>query len=204
VASPSESLGRRREGHLSDGKNGERALPLIGATGPTLGSRIGKAVDVSVTPQGDASARRAQPSDADELARLRWIWRAVERNEEGNPDRFRKEFAIWISEHDRTHVPFLVEVGGCAVGMAWLVIAERIPGPANWRRRSGDLQSVYVKAEHRDRGLGRFLVGTLIEGARQEGLVYLSVHPSPRSFPFYRRLGFTGDGSLLSLDLRRD
>ena len=44
----------------------------------------------------------------------------------------------------------------------------------------------------------------LIEGARKEGLDYLVVHPSPRSFPFYRRLGFTGEGILLSLDLVRD
>lgn len=132
------------------------------------------------------------------------MWRAVERSEEGDQDRFRREFGIWISEHNRTHMPFLVEMGGRAVGMAWLVITERIPGPENWRRLSGDLQSVYVRAEHRDRGLGSVLIGKLIEGARQEGLVYLSVHPSPRSFPFYRRLGFTGEGSLLSLDLRDD
>ncbi len=44
----------------------------------------------------------------------------------------------------------------------------------------------------------------LIDGARGEGLEYLSVHPSPRSFPFYRRLGFTGEGSLLFLALDSD
>ena len=44
----------------------------------------------------------------------------------------------------------------------------------------------------------------LIDGARREGVDYLFVHPSPRSFPFYRRLGVTGDGSLLFLDLARD
>lgn len=151
----------------------------------------------------EASARRGGPADADDLARLRWIWRAVERNEQGDPDRFRKEFADWISEHERSHVPFLVEAGGCAVGMAWLAIIERVPGPEIWRRRSGHLQSAYVTPEHRDRGLGTLLIGELIEGARNEGLDYLLVHPSPRSFPFYRRLGFSGEGRLLFLDLVR-
>jgi hypothetical protein len=42
---------------------------------------------------------------------------------------------------------------------------------------------------------------TLIAGARTESLEYLSVHPSPLSFPFYRRLGFTGEGNLLFLEL---
>jgi GNAT superfamily N-acetyltransferase len=128
----------------------------------------------------------------------------VERNELGDPDRFREEFAIWTSEHERTHVPYLVEVDGRAVGMAWLAIIERIPGPEIWRRLSGHIQSVYVTQEHRDGGLGTLLIGELIEGARLEGLDYLIVHPSPRSFPFYRRLGFTGEGSLLSLDLVRE
>jgi GNAT superfamily N-acetyltransferase len=106
-----------------------------------------------------------------------------------------------MAEHHATHVPFLVEVGGSSVGMAWLVIIERIPGPENWKRLSGFLQSVYVLPEHRNDGLGSVLMERLIDAARREGLEYLSVHPSPRSFPFYRRLGFTGEGSLLFLAL---
>ena len=159
---------------------------------------------VTATPSDDATARTGGQSDADALARLRWIWRAVERTEVGDPDRFRDEFGIWISLHERTHVPYLVEVDGCAVGMAWLAIIERIPGPEIWKRLSGHVQSVYVMAEHRDGGLGSLLMEELIDGAKREGVDYLFVHPSPRSFPFYRRLGFTGEGSLLFLDLARD
>ena len=85
--------------------------------------------------------------------------------------------------------------------MAWLVIIERVPGPEKWTRLSGFVQSVYVAPEHRNGGTGSLLMEKLIDGAREEGLEYLSVHPSPRSFPFYRRLGFTGEGSLLFLAL---
>jgi GNAT superfamily N-acetyltransferase len=106
-----------------------------------------------------------------------------------------------MAEHRGTHLPFVVELDGAAVGMAWLVIIERIPGPERWTRLSGNVQSVYVVAEHRDDGLGTLLIGNLIEGAQEMGLEYLSVHPSPPSFPFYRRLGFGGDGSLLFLPL---
>ena len=49
-------------------------------------------MDVAINPLDDASARRSGPSDAQELARLRWIWRAMERTEKGDPDRFRTEF----------------------------------------------------------------------------------------------------------------
>ena len=105
-------------------------------------------------------------------------------------------------DHRSTHLPFVLEENGTAVGMAWLAIIERIPGPEQWRRLSGNVQSVYVLADHRNRGFGATLLGALVSDARRRGLEYLSVHPSPRSFPFYRRLGFVGEGSILFLDLR--
>ena len=160
-----------------------------------------QAVGMTIVPEAHASARRADPSDSDALAQLRWTWRAVERGERGDTDQFRRDFATWVTEHGGTHVPFLVEAEGCGVGMAWLVIIERVPGPEKWTRLSGFVQSVYVAPEHRNGGTGSLLMEKLIDGAREEGLEYLSVHPSPRSFPFYRRLGFTGEGSLLFLAL---
>lgn len=159
---------------------------------------------MTAAPETDTSARRADISDSDELARLRWTWRAAERGEKGDPNQFRRDFVTWVAEHHDTHMPFLVEVDGCAVGMAWLVVIERIPGPENWKRLAGFLQSVYVRPERRNGGVGSLLMRELIAGAKREGLEYLSVHPSPLSFPFYRRLGFTGEGSLLFLALESD
>ena len=161
-------------------------------------------MDVTTGPQRTASARPADLSDASELARLRWIWRAVERDETGDPSRFRIDFGDWMADHHRSHLPFVVEVDGSAVGMAWLVIIERIPGPEKWTRLLGAIQSVYVVADHRNNGLGSLLIGRLVAEAERINLDYLSVHPSPLSFPFYRRLGFTGEGSLLFLALNSD
>jgi GNAT superfamily N-acetyltransferase len=172
---------------------------------------------MSSLPPGSVAARRADLSDAERLARLRWVWRTVERDEEGDWDRFQADFADWMAQHARTHVPFLVEKADAAVGtqtdaavgtqtesaigMAWLAVIDRVPGPQRWTRLSGAIQSVYVRAEERDGGAGSLLVRKLMEEARGEGLDYLSVHPSPRSYPFYRRLGFTGEGALLYLEL---
>jgi GNAT superfamily N-acetyltransferase len=161
----------------------------------------GHAVAVTAHSETNSAARRADLSDSDELARLRWLWRVVERGEKGDPVRFQRDFLAWTAEHHRTHVPFLVEVDSRAVGMAWLAIIERIPGPQKWRRLSGFVQSVFVAPEHRNGGLGSQLMEEVIDGARREGSEYLSVHPSPPSFPFYRRLGFAGEGSLLFLAL---
>ncbi len=125
----------------------------------------------------------------------------MERDETGDRDRFGHDFGDWMTEHHDTHLPFVVEVDGSPIGMAWLAIIERVPGPEKWTRLSGAIQSVYVLAEYRNAGVGTVLMEELIGGARRLGLDYLSVHPSPLSFPFYRRLGFGGEGSLLFLDL---
>jgi GNAT superfamily N-acetyltransferase len=117
------------------------------------------------------------------------------------PD-FLLAFGRWMTDHGDTHQAFLAEVDRQPVGMAWLVRVERVPGPGVWTRLAGTVQSAYVLPEHRDRGLGAALVGALLDEAAARGFDYVSVHPSQRSFPFYRRLGFRDSGRVLEIDLR--
>ena len=138
-----------------------------------------------------ATIRWGSADDARALARLRWNWR-LDRGEvpAGDLDAFTADLRGWIEGHAASHLPAVAEVEGEVVGMAWLAVVERIPGPGVWTRLSGYLQSVYVEPPHRDGGLGARLVGVVIDEARSRGLDYLAVHPSERSMPFYRRLGF--------------
>lgn len=146
---------------------------------------------------------QATAADSEELAHLRWVWRAVERSEIGmaKPD-FSAEFGRWFVDHLGSHVAFLARAGALAVGMAWLAVIERVPGPAIWTRRAGHLQSVYVLPDYRDRGIGAALVTEALQEAAKHGLDYVIVHPSERSFPLYRRLGFRETGGELEADLR--
>jgi GNAT superfamily N-acetyltransferase len=137
------------------------------------------------------------------LADLRWAWRAVERSEAGlSRPVFVAAFQRWFEDHRGTHAAFLAHVGGVPVGMAWLATIERVPGPAVWTRLAGHLQSVYVLPEHRSGGIGAALVTAVVQEAEAGGFDYIVVHPSERSFPLYRRLGFCETGALLELDLR--
>ena len=116
---------------------------------------------------------------------------------------FTSAFEAWVREHRGTHVPFVAVAAGEVVGIAFLAVIVRVPGPARGSRQAGALQSVYVHPERRGAGIGRRLCEAVIDEASRRGLDYLIVHPSERSFPLYRRLGFVGSGSLLELDLRR-
>jgi len=110
-------------------------------------------------------------------------------------------FARWVADHAASHQPFIAVDADQPVGIAFLALVERVPGPARWTRLSGIVQSVYVIPERRDEGIGGRLMHTVISHARAQSLEWLIVHPSRRAVPFYRRLGFTGTTRMLRLEL---
>jgi GNAT superfamily N-acetyltransferase len=97
------------------------------------------------------------------------------------------------------HIPFLAYRGTTPIGMAWLAVVDRVPGPEHFTRRSAYIQSVYVMEHERAEGVGTRLVEFVIDHARREGLHYLAVHPSERAFLLYRRLGFEETGRVLGI-----
>ncbi len=139
------------------------------------------------------------------LASLRWEWRAEEGGERGlSRTEFATEFEVWVDDHRDSHLAWLAtDAIGDAIGMAWLAIVDRVPGPGVWLRRAGNVQSVYVRTPHRGRGAGTMLLDQVIACARELRLDYLTVHPSERSFSLYRRAGFRAWDGVLELDLFR-
>lgn len=149
---------------------------------------------------------RAGDDDLGDLIALRFRWRTEEAGETGmSREEFDRNCREWILEHRRSHFGYLARVDGRPIGCAWLCIIDRVPGPGRFERRGGILQSVYVAPAARNAGVGSELITVLLEDARAMGLDYLMVHPSSKSFDFYRRLGFaTADRALeLRLDATR-
>lgn len=140
------------------------------------------------------TVRRGSAGDAVALAELRLRGHS---GGELDRDAFVEAFAAWVGDHAETHLPFLVEVDGAVAGMAWLLVAERVPGPDRPRRRFGDVQAVYVLPELRDRGVGAALLAAVLAEARGLGLEHVTVHSSERAVSLYRRVGFGPDRTWL-------
>lgn len=140
------------------------------------------------------TVRRATATDAPALARLNWRWRVEERGEAAATavDRatFLDFFASWMADHVATHLPFVAEADGRLAGMAWLMLAERVPSPIRPDRRTGDVQSVYVIPELRGRGIGAALLDALLHEALDRELEHVTVHSGTRAAPLYLRSGF--------------
>jgi GNAT superfamily N-acetyltransferase len=145
--------------------------------------------------------RRASDDDVAHLASLRYTWRVEERGERGlEATEFESQLREWMHRHRDSHLGYLAIEEEVAVGCAWLCVIDRIPGPGTFIRRSGALQSVYVRPARRSVGVGSALVRFVVSEARAMKLDYLGVHPSEQSFTFYRRLGF--DAADRALELR--
>ncbi|MFY1577123.1 GNAT family N-acetyltransferase [Verrucosispora sp. WMMD703] len=124
--------------------------------------------------------RRAGVADVAALAELRGI--------DGNTLR---AYADWVAAHAQTHLPFVAEIDGLVVGAAWLHVAQRVPGNGALERWYGDIQSVEVRAEYRNRGIGGALMAAILAEARSRGLLHVTVHSGRRAVEFYLRNGFT-------------
>ncbi|SFF01804.1 N-acetylglutamate synthase, GNAT family [Actinoplanes philippinensis] len=128
----------------------------------------------------------AGPADVAALAELRGI------EADGVP-----AYAAWILSHAETHLPFVAEIDGRVIGCAFLFVAERVPGNGSTTRRYGDVQSVMVREEHRNRGVGAAMMAAILAEARTRGLLHVTVHSGRRAVDFYLRNGFTHHRQIL-------
>jgi GNAT superfamily N-acetyltransferase len=143
-----------------------------------------------------------------DLARMRTEWTVAQG---GAPDpRFEQELRDWWdreSAHRRAWVA-LAGGGGVgaepaepAVGMANLMVFERMPRPGRDAGRWAYVANVWVDPAHRGRGVGRLLMATALDWCRAEGLVRVVLNPSEMSVPLYTSLGFRPADDLMRLDL---
>jgi GNAT superfamily N-acetyltransferase len=135
--------------------------------------------------------RLARADELTALAVLRWQDTAESTTPAQSCDDFIPVFLDWVNEVKATHTPF-VAVDDVPIGMAWLARVARTPLPGGVRRVGGDVQTVYIRPEHRNRGIGAELVRTLLRHAWDQGMTTMTVSSSTRAVPLYQRLGFTG------------
>ncbi|GIJ43746.1 N-acetyltransferase [Virgisporangium aliadipatigenens] len=146
----------------------------------------------------DVTVRPASDADVPALAGLRWRRATQERGYQGdNLDEFVSALADWMRGHPE-HRAFVAEASGEVVGMAWLAILDRVPTANKYCRRGGDVQSVFVVPEMRDRGVGALLMKAVLDESRRLELEHVTVHSSPRAVPFYVRNGWEHDPEWLS------
>ena len=143
--------------------------------------------------------RVADADDLGALTRLRRLWTEENAGAPIEDPSFDAAFGEWWESERPTRTFFLVELDGAAIGMANVKRYERMPVPGRSAGCWGYVGNVFVLPVHRDEGVGAVLMRRLEEWAWSAGMEHLRLAPSPRSVPFYDRLGYA-PGSVVELD----
>ena len=135
--------------------------------------------------------RSAQPEDVARLAALKEAWAQLSRPVSESERRdFAEHLSAWMRSQGQALMCHVAEIGGELVGMAWLVLFERVPDIHDRIRLTGDIQSVYVLPQHRQRGIGTALVRSLTDAADERGVPRVTVSASAAAASIYSGEGF--------------
>jgi GNAT superfamily N-acetyltransferase len=110
---------------------------------------------------------------------------------------FADQLSAWMDRMGDRMVCRVAVMGEDLVGMGWLVVFERVPNFGELKRKTGDLQSVYVVPGKRGHGIGLALVSALCTEADARGIARLTVHSSTPGIALYEAAGFRQGATLL-------
>lgn len=137
------------------------------------------------------SLRVAGPGDVGALALLR----SLESGAGAAEPAFARQMAHWLAGEGGRRTIWLAAVGDLPVGMVSLLEYRRMPRPGGSASRWGYVGNMFVREEHRDRGIGAALLEALVAVADERAYVRLVLAPSARATPLYLRAGFMMPGS---------
>ena len=162
--------------------------------------------DGSANPATPAVVRRAVPSDAEELARLRYAFRLERRPATEEPDAFFERCASWMRPRLNVDSPwsvFVAERDGQIVGNVWVQIIEKIPNPGPEPELHAYVSNFFIVPHERDTGLGTRMLNVILEHCRTHSVDTVFLWPSERSRPLYDRFGFEAPTDVLVLGPQR-
>jgi len=141
----------------------------------------------------DLVIRRAVPSDAQALARLRCEFRLSLR-EAAEPDAaFLERCTAWMRERlgsDSVWRCWVVEREGVIRGNVWLQIIEKLPNPVGEPERHGYVSNLYVQSVLRGAGIGGALLERSLRECEAQHVDSVVLWPTPQSRTLYQRHGF--------------
>ncbi|KAE8764951.1 GNAT family N-acetyltransferase [Georgenia thermotolerans] len=132
--------------------------------------------------------RRARAADLPALVRLLADDQLGATRDGGDLEPYRRAFAA--IDADPAQLLVVAEADGAVVGTLQLTV---IPGLARRGALRAQVEAVRVSAARRGRGLGRAMIGWVIEEARRRGCALVQLTTDKRrtdAHRFYERLGF--------------
>lgn len=91
---------------------------------------------------------------------------------------------------DGSHIAVVAEADGVDAGCGGICLTEELPSPDNPSGRCAYLMNIYVRREHRCRGIGRRIVSRIVEKAKELGCGKIYLETTDGARPLYKDIGF--------------
>ncbi len=152
------------------------------------------------------AVRPADAGDAPLVAACRreWAMERADRDAAVSDTAYPQRFERWWGATSAARRTWLALPQGAdpqPVGMVNATVYPRMPSPGRPDASWAYVGQLWVAPSHRRRGLGRLLMVTLLDWARQEDMVRVVLNPSEMARPLYAGLGFCSADDLMRLDL---
>lgn len=138
----------------------------------------------------DVVVRAGVPADAARLAALKVVWANRAPAKPDDLTSFAEDLASWMYACGDSLIARVAEHQAELIGMAWLIIFERVPDIADRHRLTGDIQSVFVLPEFRHKGVGSSMIKSLLDAADEQHISRITVSSNAAATPLYRAAGF--------------
>lgn len=152
---------------------------------------------VTLIKSNEIHIRKCRFDEFSTLASLRWALCSNDEKTEQPKDKthFKEQFLGRMKELDSMGnlINFVAETNSELIGVISLFLVNKIPSPYEMNGLWGYVTNVYVKPEHRNKGVGKKLLNFVKEQAVSNKCELLVVWPSDRSYPFYKRAGFKSE-----------
>jgi len=148
------------------------------------------------------TVRTASPSDANDLAKLRFALRAPAERVHEDDESFLMRCRVWMQarlHNDRRWKCWIAESEGMVVGNLWAQLIEQIPNPTSERECFIYFTNFYVLREFRGSGVGSSLFRAALNWSRNQSVHAGILWPTERSRTLYSRHGFTVGTNLMEM-----
>ena len=88
------------------------------------------------------------------------------------------------------HIAILAEVEQTAVGCGGLCLYQELPSPDNPSGQCAYLMNIYTRKEYRGQGVGKTVVGWLVDYAKKQGITKIYLETSDCGRALYESIGF--------------
>lgn len=143
----------------------------------------------------ETTIRKAERSDARELAGLRWDATAEGGDlDPGDREQFMDRQLSWFLDAlAGDWVAFVAEADGRLVGQLFVQECHEVPSPTPGPTAIGYVTNFWVRPDLRGRGIGRRLLAEMRTWADSRPLEALVVWPTENWVPDYEHAGFRSD-----------